>query len=139
MISPPGLPVPKKVTARKQEPSASPGSGNFRDAVLNMHRAQALGPTQALPCKWVTVPSVVRGGDDKVWVGRSGAGGAAILPAGRGHRDTAVVIPTAGEESGLLPLPRPRFVEVLLSSKEMVPLFNFLPSPLPSASERRRV
>lgn len=72
MISPPGLPVPKKVTARKQEPSASPGSGNFRDAVLNMHRAQALGPTQALPCKWVTAPSVVRGGTTKFGLGGAG-------------------------------------------------------------------
>lgn len=39
MISPLGLPVPKKVTARKQNPSASPGSGNFRDA-FNILRAQ---------------------------------------------------------------------------------------------------
>lgn len=45
MISPAGLPVPKKVTARKQAASASPSSGDFRDAVLNTHPARALGPT----------------------------------------------------------------------------------------------
>lgn len=40
VISPLGLPVPKKVTARKQNPSASPGSGNFRDTLFNILRAQ---------------------------------------------------------------------------------------------------
>lgn len=40
MISPLGLPVPKKVTARKQNPSASPGSGNFRDTLFNILHAQ---------------------------------------------------------------------------------------------------
>lgn len=45
MISPLGLPVPKKVTARKQNPSASPGSRNFRDMSFNILRVQP--PPQA--------------------------------------------------------------------------------------------
>lgn len=76
MISPLGLPVPKKVTARKQKPSASPGSGNFRDVLFNIHCAEP-----SSPCKWVTAPIIIRQGES--FGGRSRAG---ILPAGRGVR-----------------------------------------------------
>lgn len=122
VISPAGLPVPKKVTARKQEASASPGSGDCRAAVLNVHPAQALSPTSG------SQHLALCGGTQNLgWEVQE-------QPAGRGHGDTAVAAPTGREESGLLPLPRPLFVEVPLSSKETAPLFNFLPSPLPSAS-----
>lgn len=71
MISPPGLPVPKKVTARKQESSAGPGSGNFRDALFNIRRAQP-PPAQALPDKWVTAPRITGGAGGGESVGGSG-------------------------------------------------------------------
>lgn len=75
MISPLGLSVPKKVTARKQNPSASPGSGNFRDALFNILRAQP--PPRASAAAQVGHSTSFQGGGvarDKIFGGRSQEG-----------------------------------------------------------------
>lgn len=101
MISPLGFSVPKKVTARKQNPSASPGSGNFRDTLFNILRAQP--PPRASAAAQVghsTSHSKVLGWD-KIFGGQEpggkGQARAVVQPAGRGCRRDAVVTPAARE------------------------------------------